>query len=372
MDVFVRQCVVMPAALAALLALAGCQMTDPSIELLESEMRWMEDQLYALDQQLDQTCLQLASARNSNRALRRELDELKRQQAPAAVTPRPRAPAEESLAPPAIDVPNIEQFDERQLQPPKVDLGPSDAPSSDAPSQAPPSAAGRPRIEQDLDDFSRGADVDLKVARIVLNSRLTGGYDFDGRPGDEGLLLVVEPQNAAGQYLPLPGQLEVEVTDPSRGGSEARLARWEFDASETVRAVKKSLLGRGIHLQLPWPGALPRSETLLVSVRYTPPTGESFAARREIRVDLIAQRQNQEATISAGLPDAFLPVSPPRLSQLLPERALSAPAAPLDGPSSLDIRDRSAPGASPIPYTAAQPGSGQAVRNRTPRWVPFR
>jgi hypothetical protein len=365
----------MLAALAALLVLAGCQTTDPSIELLESEMRWMEDQLYALDQQLDQTCLQLASARNSNRALRRELAELKRQQtvapgtspAPAAAGPRPAAPAEELLTPPAVDVPNVEQFDERELQPPKVELGPSDAPT-----EGPPPARRPPQIDRDLDDFSRGADVDVKVARLVLNSRLTGGYDFDGHPGDEGLLLVVEPQNAAGQYLPFPGELEVEVTDASRGGPEARLARWEFDASETVGAMKKSLFGRGIHLQLPWPGALPSSEKLLVSVRYTPQTGDSLVARREIRVDLIARRSTQGTTLSKGLPDAFLPASVSRPSQLLPEQALTAPAAPLDGPSSSALTDRSAPATSAIPYTATQPASGPSTRSRTPRWAPFR
>ena len=74
MDVFERHRRLL---LIAVITFAGCQTTDPSVELLESELRWMEDQLYSLDRQLDRTCMQLASAKNSNRALQRELAGLK-------------------------------------------------------------------------------------------------------------------------------------------------------------------------------------------------------------------------------------------------------------------------------------------------------
>ncbi len=217
MDVAVRRFISLVITVAAL---AGCRTMDPSVELLESELRWREDQLYSLDRQLDQTNLQLASARNSNRALRRELEELQRQPTPAASGTSQSQITPEDLEPPKVDVPNVEQFDEDSLQVPRIDLGPEPVPQSIQPSDD----SMPPRLDTELDDFTRTGDVDVKVARISLNSRLTGGYDFDGKPGDEGLLVVVEPQNSAGQYLPLPGDLEIEVSDPTRQGSEARLA----------------------------------------------------------------------------------------------------------------------------------------------------
>jgi len=40
-----------------LVAGSGCKsQPNPSIELLESELRWMEDQLYAMDYELSQRC----------------------------------------------------------------------------------------------------------------------------------------------------------------------------------------------------------------------------------------------------------------------------------------------------------------------------
>ena len=109
---------------------------------------------------------------------------------------------------------------------------------------------------------------DVNVSRIVLNSRLTGGIDLDGQPGDDGLLVVIEPQNAAGHYLALPGDVSIDVIDPSRSGIDGQIARWDFDATETTTRMKQTLLGRGIHLELPWPEDRPASARLKVQVRY--------------------------------------------------------------------------------------------------------
>ena len=48
---------------------------DPTVELLESELRWMEDNLYQLDAQLEASKRQLDSTRRENAALRLELAE---------------------------------------------------------------------------------------------------------------------------------------------------------------------------------------------------------------------------------------------------------------------------------------------------------
>src|SRR5690606_23191156 len=134
---------------------------------------------------------------------------------------------------------------------------------------APSPADSRPRLDPDLDQ--NGLDsaqhrTATPVARIAVNRHLTGGYDFDGRPGDEGVLVVVEPLDVTGQHVAVPGDLVIEVRDPDRPGPVARVARWEFDRQETAGLFQRSLLGRGIHLKLPWPGAPPDTERLLLSV----------------------------------------------------------------------------------------------------------
>ena len=49
--------------LLACLHCCGCMAPDPSVELLEGELRWMENQLYMLEDELQQKCDQLADCR---------------------------------------------------------------------------------------------------------------------------------------------------------------------------------------------------------------------------------------------------------------------------------------------------------------------
>ncbi|MCA9151747.1 MAG: hypothetical protein KDA92_20730 [Planctomycetales bacterium] len=365
----------------------GCQTTDPSIELLETELRWMEDQVYTMDRQLDQKCQQLASCQRNNDALRRELSILQRtggSASPGASRQRndrsrasdsgrgsstnDRQPANSS---PHGDVPSADDYDADSLKVPEIDFGPG-ADFDGVPS-GPTGPAG-----EDLDDL-RDDEASLRsnVTRIVLNSRLTGGYDFDGQPGDEGLMVVVEPQNRAGQYVALPGDLMIVVSDPTQAGPAARLAKWEFDASETVPHLKKSLLGRGIHLQLPWPNRPPDTAHLRVTVQYRNPAGRLLAAHRDFQVDLIANRapavDNTSRLPRDGHAEQLISDIPTKLSGLLSEQSMQPPSAPLGpqlhpskptGPiTNSEIRT-----ATRQPSTAARTGQNEAP----PRWQPYR
>ena len=236
MDVYVRHALI---AIALFLVASGCRGTDSSIELLESELRWMEDQIYTMDRELAHAQAKLDSAQRYNESLKKELVKAtKNGTSQNRPTPADSQPSRGS-----------DLYDESDLVIPEIDLGtneeepdidtgdateesleelPSNTPAESTestegfqvpddseilPSQpAPSDDATTPSEDVDfkLEEFTRGEggevrSQDIRVERIVLNSRLSGGYNFDGKPGDDGLLLVIEPQNMAGQYLPLPG-----------------------------------------------------------------------------------------------------------------------------------------------------------------------
>lgn len=367
----------------------GCQTVDPSMELLESELRAQEDQIYYLDRQVDRLCAQLASCRKNNQSLRQQLNEKQPSDArpssspsPATARPnaatgeRPTAPATEpNSRPPASATPPPSSIDPDDLEIPEIDLGP-DAEGVD---EANPGSPGLDAAES-LDDQA----VNAQVTRIVLNSRLTGGYDEDGQPGDEAIMVVIEPQNSAGQYVALPGDLSVIVVDPQSPAPMRELARWEFDASETVPWLKKTLLGRGIHLQLPWPNQPPSSERLQLYVRYRTAAGEELLAQREVRVDLVATRLPADLSSSAPRPaaaiasdESFLPNTTSAAHDLLSSQALIPPRAPSVPGTANEITSRSnGPTWSPYPAisranrAAETHPSGQ--RTRRPQWQPFR
>lgn len=374
MDVPVRLLTVTGFLLIA--GILGCQTPNPSIELLESELRWMEDQLYALDQQLDQANLQLASCQRNNVSLRQELAMAYQG---SGHSPQIQIESDTNRTPPSSSPPTT------QAAPAHVDRVPAGIES------ARPSSSGQRDSFWDSEqdslpapevviprEASHGSQpVDVHVARVVLNSRLTGGYDFDGKPGDEGLLVVVEPQNSAGQYVALPGDLIVEVFNPAVTGPAGRLARWQFDASETVPHLRQTLLGRGVHLQLPWPVHPPNSSNLVVVASYRTPTGAQLAAKREIRVDLVPNQPTYDVAQRAGLPDRFIPTGITDPSILLDQASLTVPNAPgqiLEHASTTAPTQTAAPATSAnqpfIPATATRPLGPN--RSLVPTWSPRR
>ena len=401
MDAYVRYSLLV---VVLCLAPSGCRGPDSSIELLESELRGMEDQLYELDRQLSVHCAQLESCRRYNAALRQQLEESLRRPAarPATKAPPTSPPAAGNRTEPKRTAPRgtEPQIDDSDLNVPEIDYGPSQSPtpppSTDSPkpnslrstpSPTTPAEGSDETLDEMLDekthknpeaDTTQVDQVDVGVSRIVLNSRLTGGYDFDGQPGDDGLLVVIEPQNASGQYLPLPGEVTIQVIDPARSGPASRVARWNYDVAETTSRMKKTLLGRGIHLQLPWPDQPPEASRLKLQVSYRAIEGQVLEAEREfrldqgVRADSVAAADSVEA-VATGVAARPVPWSatrePTLAASLLAGESLEPPVAPVDLETDL------APAAEPVParrVPRASPAAPQIASPRTPLWKPYR
>ncbi len=272
------------------LVVAGCQIPDPTVDLLESELRWMEDNLYELDHQLDQCYAQLESARRYNSSLREELAAARRR---GRSTDATGAEKDDT----GYDVETEEDL--YRFDAPVIELGdPDDEPGATQSREDDLEGAGEhsiPNLEFKIletdqgpanpdEDSARTESDPQRVTKILLNRRLTGGYDFDGRPGHEGVMVVIEPQNAQGQYVSVPGALLIEVTDPGKQGMAAQVGKWRFDALESAAYFKESLLGRGAHLQLPWPGEPPDHQRLRLTVVYDTIEGRKLRAEKMIKI----------------------------------------------------------------------------------------
>jgi hypothetical protein len=195
-----------------------------------------------------------------------------------------------------------------------------------------------------------------QAAAIVLNRRLTGGYNADGRPGDDGVTLVIEPRDAGGRFLAAPAEVTVVAIDPALQGPAGRIARWEFAATETAALVRNSANNPGIHLQMLWPNQPPKHNELHLFVRYTTSDGRRLEADVPIRVDLPGER-------SAG---RWMPSEPP---PPVPQTTRQAePWRP--------ARDRTSADSSPL-RTATRPapptsGTADPPKPQRPVWSPNR
>lgn len=277
---------------------AGCR-TAPfvatHVDNVNAEYRQLEDYVYCLE--------------DENNRLQRELDDCKAGR-PAGRGSTPARPSEPGLF--RRNLRDTTPSEPSELSPPMIDPGEPSEPT--APSDTPPrrSTSNRPESDADADmdlapptvelpapldspappaspatpaspeSLPPAAPTDTKITHIFLNPILTGGASLDSSPGDDGLSVVVEPRNAADEYVPRAGAVSIVVLDPSKAGEEARVARWNFDLAAAEQKLKTSSAARGIRLQMPWPAGPPASERLHLFVRYETADGRLIQSDREI------------------------------------------------------------------------------------------
>ncbi len=301
------------AAVGLALFAAGCR-TDPSIAYLENRDRILEDRIYELQDQVAKYQRALAACRGegvvSEGVPATDVGPaLGPATGPAAqpVAPRPldrRGPA--APAPGAVPkdrpTPNVEMPGEAvppgtvpkrfQVQPNQLPAAkPAPPPERGTSTGAAPSATPT--------GWTRGAG-NTRVTQIALNRQFTSGYNADGQPGDEGIMVSIEPRDAQGNLVTAIAPVSVAVLDPALQGPAARVARWDFNADQIAALVQSTRSTEGIQMAVTWPGAPPVHSQLRLFVRYTTDDGRKLQADLPIEINLAAPSPASESAAPAG------------------------------------------------------------------------
>jgi hypothetical protein len=262
-------------------AMLGCK-SDLSQQLLERELRYQEDQIYQLQDELQDKCARLDMLDGENASLRRQLgvspgDAVSR---PRSGTPRPStgpvavppaiqipegirtpSPADIPLAPPTLD--NIPPL------PVKPSASPTPAPLA-LPEPAEAAAAPEPVPAAVPVSYDEPAS-DGRPVRLAVNLAATSRLDDDGDGASDGIAVTVEPRDAAERLVPAPGAVTVtafDVLDPS-----TPLASWTIPTEQAAAHFRPTTRLRGLHLPLRWTGVPPTGDHVRVVVRITGPEG---------------------------------------------------------------------------------------------------
>jgi len=267
------------------LTVAGCRM-DPRIAQLERANRLLEDRIYQLQWELEdcQSAARRDGAEDATWSL--PLEPVPDADSPWDETPphaSPRQAPALKLEGSLEEVTPGEALDSLRGRRAVEPSGPVPGESPDGPQL--PGAGG------DGEDSSGWKTAPPKpaisstgqqVTQIVLDRRAIRGYGTVEGTSDAGLLIVVEPRNATGRPLDVPGDVSVVVLDPALQGEAARVARWDFSAAETARMIRSS--GPGIELTLPWPAGQPKHADLHLFVRYVTEDGRKLEVDAPIRI----------------------------------------------------------------------------------------
>lgn len=125
------------------------------------------------------------------------------------------------------------------------------------------------------------APVQLEIAS------LSGGADYDGKPGDDGINVYLRPKDADRDVVKVPGRMKVQVTDNSNLHSPRVIGVYTFDNLEEIRKTWHGKLGtQHFTLKCPFPSgvALPASRTLVVSAEFVDVlTGKTLTTSQEVK-----------------------------------------------------------------------------------------
>lgn len=301
------------------MALAGCR-TDPSITLLERQNRLLEDEVYRLrgaiqdfeegGAPVDCTVDESAEGAPAGREMRKTRESSVSPSEPVAPRGR-KSSSRQSIPGPIVEMPSEAQppgkvpeifqnpagirapGEPGRLETPEVPRqieGPS-GPNLPGPKGTEGSGlrkTSKIRPTGGFEPLTKGDSAD--VGQVVVNRMLTGGFSAGGASGDSGVLVVLEPRDAQGRRLDAPGDVSIAILDPAKTGNEARIARWDFPASETAKLFRGSGIGRGIYIECPWPDRPPENNRLHLFVRYTTSDGRKLQADQDVEVALPGER----------------------------------------------------------------------------------
>lgn len=365
----------------------GCR-NRTAQELLERELRFQEDMIFRLEDQV-------RALAGENELLRHSVvhapgDTPASSSKPTTPTPAaPHTPAgpdhpQQPLTPPKVEfnssqtpIPEYQgppsviapspSFSEGELPllPKSTSVEPVPKPLRSSSHSSAATTTPGPSMAAPLNASARSED----VRTVTVNKTETTGWNLDGVPGDEGLKIVVEPRDASGAPLAAAGAVSIVVMDPLKQGAAARLYRWDFDRQEATKAFRNSEAGPAMVFELAWPGPPPEHGQLLIFVRYTTADGRKLNADQEVSVSLPPRDTPTKPQRMTQLPP--YPGMPPRLGYAAPPVARLLP--PQFAPTTVG------PYAPPSPAYAPPPSEPRAADAVAPsntrtgsRWTPFR
>lgn len=143
----------------------------------------------------------------------------------------------------------------------------------------------------------RVGDWSSRVQQIQIIPALTGPYNSDGQPGDEGITVGLQPVDGQGGLVPAAAPISLVVIDPAISDDSARVARWDFSAEEIAGFTHQLPQGQPLRLVLVWPNGPPRHNRLHLFVRYMTADGRKLQADMPLQVDVEGR---QIALLSRG------------------------------------------------------------------------
>lgn len=97
---------------------------------------------------------------------------------------------------------------------------------------------------------------------------LSGGYDIDGRPGDEGVVLYLQPVDAAGDVLKVAGEIRIQLYDLANPPAENLIGQYVIPVEQARDLWYGKLMTNHYTIKCPWPSGPPAHPDITVHATF--------------------------------------------------------------------------------------------------------
>ena len=162
----------------------------------------------------------------------------------------------------------------------------ADASSTDRKIQLPAGTGTTPESSSGVIQTSatqvQSKPLDARVREIDWHPTMCRSQNTDGKPGDDGLYLVMVPRNSAGQFVPTTGKMTIVVEETLADGTVARIGRYEYTAEELKEHLEPVGSAPGLHLPIRWSERVPSGTSVDVYAKFSMADGTTMVNRRSI------------------------------------------------------------------------------------------
>ena len=128
--------------------------------------------------------------------------------------------------------------------------------------------------------------MDSPITEVLINKSVSQGKNFDSRPGDDGIELLLQPKSADGSIVDEAGDLTITLVDPSAEQGERKIGQWTFLKEEAqLFFAEDEFDNRGILLSLKWDNVIPTNKRLTAYVRFKTVDGRVMETTSDLFID---------------------------------------------------------------------------------------
>jgi FtsZ-binding cell division protein ZapB len=128
----------------------------------------------------------------------------------------------------------------------------------------------------------------LVTVNGIRFAKRTGGIDLDGVPGDEGVVVYLQPVDKDGSVLKAAGSARIEVFDLLASDERQLVGEYDVDVDQMAALWNDRLTVRQYTIRCGWPqGVPPEHAELTIRAEFTDYlTGRTFHAQTAVNVRL--------------------------------------------------------------------------------------